>query len=107
MPQGKAPTKKGGPVGIPKHERYAKRVAAEEAKKGGPIKAPKSAEAASQANQNFIDALPTMTRNAEMISAGKLIAQGSNLRMGELKKLAAEQLEMMAKKSAKVRHEYR
>jgi hypothetical protein len=103
MPQGKASSKKAsGPIGLPKHERYAKRVAEEEQRKGGPVKAAKSEEARSQVNQNFIAALPTMTRNAEMISAGKLIAQGSNLRTGELKKLAAEQLEMMAKKSAKV-----
>jgi|APLak6261671146_1056082.scaffolds.fasta_scaffold64317_1 hypothetical protein len=80
MPQGKVSDKAKSAPGIPKSERYAKRVAQEEQRKGGPVKAPKTETAAAQVNQNFIAALPTMTRNAEMIAAGKLIAQGSSLR---------------------------
>lgn len=78
MPQGKVAAK---PVAvISKGERYAPRVAAEELRKGGRLKAPKSELAKTKINQNFVEALPTMTRNVEMITAGRLIAQGSTLR---------------------------
>jgi hypothetical protein len=42
----------------------------------GPIKAAKSARAAASQNVNFTNALGTMTRNAEMLAAGKLLQEG-------------------------------
>lgn len=78
MPQGKVTGKAASLV--PRGDRYAPRVAADELRKGGRLKAPKSELAKSKINQNFVEALPTMTRNVEMITAGRLIAQGSMLK---------------------------
>ena len=47
----------------------------------GPMKAPKTAKAAAQqSDQNFKAALGGMTRNVEMIMAGKLVNEGRILR---------------------------
>lgn len=78
MPQGKLTGKAAALV--PRGDRYAPRVAADELRKGGRLKAAKSEFARAKINQNFVDALPTMTRNVEMITAGRLISQGSMLR---------------------------
>jgi hypothetical protein len=40
----------------------------------------KSEKAASSQNQGFISSIGKMTRNFEMIAAGKLVAQGSRLK---------------------------
>lgn len=42
----------------------------------GPVKGAKSARAAASQNVNFTNALGTMTRNAEMLAAGKLLQEG-------------------------------
>lgn len=64
---------------------------------GGPVRAPKTERAAQATSQAFQAALGGMTRNFEMIAAGKLIAAGSALRMGDFKRAAEDQLEMQAK----------
>jgi hypothetical protein len=46
----------------------------------GPVKDPKSAKAASTQNASFKAALGGMTRNVEMITAGKLLNEGRILR---------------------------
>lgn len=49
-------------------------------RRAGPVKAPKNAHAASATNQKFKAALGGMTRNVEMITAGKLVNEGRILR---------------------------
>ncbi len=99
MPQGKDIS-----IGIggPKKERYARKPENEKHAFHVLI-APKSSHAAESKSTAYKAVLPSIRKNAQMIAAGKLAANGSVLRTGELARLADEQLEMLQKKRAKVR----
>ena len=98
MPQGKKDLSSG-----PKKERYARKPE-EERHAFHTLIAPKSTVAASSTNQGYVAILPTIRKNAQMIAAGKLAANGSVLRTGELARLADEQIKLLAKKRQQVRH---
>ena len=96
MPQGDIGGAGGGAGGLPApaRGRYARRVAAEAAAAGRVFHTISSIQAA--LNPNFVSALPRMTRNVESMAAGKLVAGGSGLRTGELKRMAEAELERTA-----------
>ena len=58
----------------------------------GPVIGPKTAAGALGVNMAFRAGLHTMTRNIEMIAAGKLAQAGGFLRTGDLKRAAGSQL---------------
>lgn len=69
--------------------------------RSGPRKLPKSDKASKNLNMNFVRSLSTMTRNAEMIAAGKFVRSGKSLATPSLQQQAAKQLERDRKSSAK------
>jgi len=52
---------------------------------------PKTARGKTRVHEGFMDSLGTMTRNFEMMAAGKLLASGSTIRLGDLRNLGKEQ----------------
>jgi hypothetical protein len=64
-------------LGVPERAGYARK---REVDRSGPVKAPKSAFALSTMNANYRASLGRMTRNVEMIAAGKLVNEGRILR---------------------------
>ena len=60
-------------VGVPEKGTYARKV---ENGVKAPVISAKTERAANSQNQNFTKALGTMIRNAEMLTAGKLLQEG-------------------------------
>jgi hypothetical protein len=78
MPQGKDfSASASAAMGLREKETYKRKRTIEH--KGRAFIAPKSAAAAESVHQGFQDALPQMTKNIEMIVAGRLISNGSHL----------------------------
>jgi hypothetical protein len=72
----------------------------------GPKILPKSTKSSKNVNMNFIHSLSTMTRNAEMIAAGKFVRSGKTLTTPSLQQQATKQLEMDRKAGEKVGRTY-
>jgi hypothetical protein len=90
MPQGKLGASSHDPVAVRSGPYQHKRII----DRSGPVKLPKNENAA---QFTFIAALPTMTRNVEMMTAGKLVQSGGWLKSNDLKLLANQQAEKKRK----------